>query len=360
MNFLSSFAHRTRAACAALLMLAPSASIGAEQWTATGLLGKSRNLDDSAPRSDADDISGIACAPSSAYPRLCLIVDDEARWAQIAILKDSRLVGGDRISLSRDVHKGRPVELDGEGVAFGDGAFYIAGSHGRPRREEADEDAGAANAKASASRQLFRVVLPEVDMESGRLKGEPKVSPPSTRLSDILQTNPATKAGFDAKLSQGGLSVEGIAIADARMYVGLRQPVGPGGALILSMRAAALFDDGPDDVKTFAVDLGKTSYGAARGVRDLAAQGPDLLILAGPEQNPPRYQRVETGDYSIYRYTPKTGALGFLTDIQGVGSDAKPEALAPLEEKDGRLSVLLLSDSVSQGAPRELRFDYPK
>src|SRR5690349_13315504 len=62
------------------------------------LIGKPRGLDPM----DADkskDVSGIACATTSGFPRICLIVDDETQGAQIVILKKDKLIAGDFIRL---------------------------------------------------------------------------------------------------------------------------------------------------------------------------------------------------------------------------------------------------------------------
>lgn len=344
--------------CLALLVaLTSSSSANADNWTASGLLGKSKKLDASNPKS-SKDVSGIACAATTGFPRVCLVIDDEARSAQVVVLDNQKMIGGSRIHLSDKQFDGEPVELDGEGVAFADGAFIVTGSHGRPRKT--DDGSPEAEAKAQASRQIFRVKLPDIDLETAQLKGDAVVSPPSIKLSEILQTNVATKAAFNKKLAEGGLSVEGIAVSGGLLYVGLRQPVGPQGATILSLPVASVFDGATGAQNNLSVDLGKTSYGAARGVRDLSAYGDDLLILAGPERNPPDGQIVKTGDYAIYRFVLKTGTRSLPKDIDGTNSEAKPEALLPLTEKDGRLSVLVLSDGVSQGAPREISIEFPR
>jgi len=74
------------------------------------------------------DVSGIACEAKPDYPRLCLIVDDETQGVQIIILKKDKMIAGDFIRLTQDSYEGKPLNFDGEGVAYADGAFYVMGS----------------------------------------------------------------------------------------------------------------------------------------------------------------------------------------------------------------------------------------
>ncbi len=68
------------------------------------------------------DISGIACAKPQGFPRSCLVIDDNGQQAQFVTLKDGEIVAGNSIRLIEDALGGQPLELDGEGVAFADGA----------------------------------------------------------------------------------------------------------------------------------------------------------------------------------------------------------------------------------------------
>ena len=76
----------------------------------------------------SEDLSGIACATASGFPRTCLVIDDELQSAQIVTLTDGALMAGRSISLINDTFDGKPMELDGEGVAYADGYFYVIGS----------------------------------------------------------------------------------------------------------------------------------------------------------------------------------------------------------------------------------------
>ena len=45
----------------------------------------------------ATDISGIACMPQTEAARLCLVINDEDKFAQFVKLKEHRVIGGQRI-----------------------------------------------------------------------------------------------------------------------------------------------------------------------------------------------------------------------------------------------------------------------
>src|SRR5262245_60242756 len=94
-----------------------NASANAQTWPVTGrLIGKDGEK--------SVDVSGIACAAAQGFPRSCLVIDDNLQAAQFVTLKNGELIAGDPIRLIDNSHKGKPLELDGEGVAFADGFYY--------------------------------------------------------------------------------------------------------------------------------------------------------------------------------------------------------------------------------------------
>lgn len=299
------------------------------------------------------DVSGLACATASGFPRICLLADDETQGAQIVVLHDGRLVAGDFIRLIDDDFGGEPLELDAEGVAYAEGAFYVAGSHGRPRHRDGGGADAESTAKAAATRKIFRLRFPPgaVD-EVGRLTG-PVAITPSTALSGYLAAQPELAASFDGALDADGLNVEGIAVQGGRLLAGLRGPVMPDGkAAILSLPLAALFDGAAGSAELHRVDLGDR-----RGVRDLTAFEGGFLVLAGPVKDPPG-GGISAGDYEAVWWdgAATTKRLGGLPSF---GAKVKPEALLPLGRANGRLRLLVLFDGPEEGAPRMVEVDLP-
>ena len=83
------------------------------------------------------NLSGIACRKGKGFPRECLVIDDELQSAQFVKLKDGEINAGDRVELTTG------LELDGEGIAYSDGFYYVIGSHGYPRRPDKKADVEA-------------------------------------------------------------------------------------------------------------------------------------------------------------------------------------------------------------------------
>ena len=108
----------------------------------------------------SEDVSGIACTTSKGFPRSCLVIDDNLQKAQFVKLRDGRLVPGDTIKLIRNKFKKKKLELDGEGIAFSKGFYYVIGSHGHPRDSEKKldpvDDRDKIDARIRASSQIVR------------------------------------------------------------------------------------------------------------------------------------------------------------------------------------------------------------
>ncbi|MET0970467.1 MAG: DUF3616 domain-containing protein [Tardiphaga sp.] len=299
------------------------------------------------------DVSGIACDTVMSPPRLCMIVDDETQGAQILLLQEGELTVGQYIPLTNAQYDEKPLELDAEAVAFDSGRFYVIGSHGRARHEDNAAKEAKGNAKAAATRQIFRIDLPvtAVDMASGKLTTQPKIKS-SSALADIFQGLPEIAPWYDRALADNGLTVEGVAVHDKRFYVGLRGPVLGNEAVVVSAVAEAVFDGGPAEPQLHKLLLGRDKRNAPRGVRDIVHHGSGFLVLAGPV-NDPEDGVVEDGDYAIYAWDGASG-LKPIRDLQSYGKKVKPEALLPLDGDTGRQRILLLFDGPEEGLPRPI------
>lgn len=305
----------------------------------------------------SNDVSGIACETTADYPRLCLIVDDETQGVQIIILQKHKLIAGDFIRLTQDSFNGKPLDFDGESVAYDNGSFYVMGSHGQPRHPGKSEAETAA--KAEASRRVFRIRFApnSVDMKTGTFAKSATVTP-STRFFDIIRMQPDLAPWAELPLEKNGVSIEGMAVKDGQLYAGLRGPVIPGkGAVILSAPLGAVFDNRPGQAGIQFLDLGQDTDGKARGIRDMEVFGGGMLIVAGPVNDPPEGQAVKDGDYAIYAATGTS--VRKLMDLKAYGAKDKPEAILPLESHDGVLRALLFFDGPKDGHPTEVDITLP-
>ena len=116
-----------------------------------------------------------------------------------------------------------------------------------------------------------------------------------------------------------------------------------GAAQVIEMDLDFVFGNAQPKAKSHQLKLDPSG-----GVRDLAALGSDILILSGSEDD-------DTGNAAIHLWNGSGGAAQKLCDLPDPpkGSKDKPEALHVLTASDQAVHVLVLSDGVAGGNPRE-------
>lgn len=317
----------------------------------------------------AKDLSGIACItlePGKTYS--CLAVNDENQTAQFARIEGERITAGMEIRLvgedadastlgaKPDVPcpkgEGEFGEFDGEGVAYSAPYFYVVGSHGCARRK---------GKFRLSSFMLARIHVDgegrPIDAQGHLLQGDDmsKAVETTYRIADLLPRADEVGPYFGKMLNADdrGLNIEGIAVGDGQVFLGLRAPSLKGNAFILKTNADELFKPGHDpasataELVTIPIMLGKKT-----GIRDLALL-PDgkLLVLTGAAYESDR-------PYSIYVFDPAQGdAEQVLPERED--QPQRAEAITVLESSAKEVRVLLLFDGALDGAPRELRIPLP-
>ena len=345
--------------CVALVVIAlgPIASF-AGSLSSTELKVKPPLTSDDGDKST--NISGISCMPPTDGRRLCLVIDDEGKLAQTATLEGDRLSGGGKIrifgkkpppgivgaepeavrcSAGGDKFK----DLDGEAVAYDGRDFYVTGSHGCSRHSSKFHPSSFVLAK-----------IPQAVLAKALTAGDDPVDDPtvqtSFRLSEALLLAPHVKDFFAVDLMDAnGLNIEGLLVANGKLYAGLRAPIVAGEAFVIEMPVAPLFDAArpvaQSDVREHPLALGK-----GRGIRDLAPM-PDgrILVLGGPAQD-------GDVDFALYVVDPigdwKPKQIGVIDDVPGSSSETKAEALFVLAQSGSRLEVLVMFDGLKNGGPR--------
>jgi hypothetical protein len=312
------------------------------------------------PGKTAKDISGIACSgePGS-FPRACLAINDENRSAQFLTITRDSIAAGDEVPIigaapspatlgvkptnigvqpaNKCPEEGEFAELDGEGVAFDKGDFYVVGSHGCSRNSK----------KFRLSSFLLARIRPSPTT------GAAATVETTYRLSDALRQGGKIAPRFMRDLTtEKGLNIEGLAVIDGRLFAGLRAPSIGGKAFIVTAQVSDLFAPGktPLSGETGVIEV---PLGANVGIRDLARL-PDgrLLVLAGPtlEQKNVPFQLVAAEP----RQDGKIAALAVLVDeLTDEGKRAKAEAAVVLSVSPAELRVLILFDGLADGGPRE-------
>lgn len=232
-------------------------------------------------------------------------------------------------------------EVDVEGLAYVEGYLWLVGSHSliRSKPELGDGDKKARQQLQQVSRTGNRYLLARIPVKEAN--GTPTLAKKATwdgkklaaaQLRGDDHGNDLTEAlrhdehlgpflGIPGK--DNGFDIEGLAVVGKRIFLGLRGPVLRGWAVILELalkegrKKASLLklkSIGPHGrlYRKHFIHLG------GLGVRDLCAQGSDLLILAGPTMS------LE-GPVRVFLWKG--------------GTDQKGESMVPRKELDHLLDV---------------------
>ncbi|MBB4636724.1 DUF3616 domain-containing protein [Longimicrobium terrae] len=244
-----------------------------------------------------------------------------------------------------DLCGGPDGEVDIEGFAWDPPYLWIAGSHGRKRgkikRGVSDEEGAKSLAKVKIEENryvLARIPLQE-DAEQGGLvprRSCPDPHDPARTLTAARVKGRGHRSALMRALrydehvgaymklpgKDNGFDIEGLEVRDGRVYLGLRGPVLRGWAVALELlpqearregrlRLAPVEDDGTPYRKHF-LDLD------GLGIRELAADGDDMLVLAGPTMG-------VRAPAAVFRWTG-----GLTTDRPRVVRGAELERIAEL------------------------------
>ena len=248
-------------------------------------------------------------------------------------MRNGTIIAGGMIRLISNKYKGERLELDGEGIAYADGYYYVMGSHGHPRDSNHSldpiTDADKIRAKIAASSQIIRVAAQATAISV------------TEKLRAIIAADSVLSPFLDQRLEKNGLTIEGIAVKGGRLFAGFRAPsLDNGRAAILSVALDGLFGTEPADPKLYLLPLGN-----GQGVRDLASHTTGFLVLAGPAA-------AGGGNYGVYWWDGASESIRLLRDLADVtGKKRKAEALLPLDVSPSALRALIFFDREKQGAP---------
>ena len=290
----------------------------------------------------ARDVSGLACMPAANGTQRCLLINDEGSFAQFARIAENRItpdaslpiIGTDAApdTLGQPPQgickmPGRFAELDGEAVAYADGAFYVSGSHGCSRK------------RGEFRLSAFHLARIKVDAE-GSPAGKVELT---YRLSDMLRAaGPAAPFFGRGLMDDNGLNIEGIAVVGDTLWAGLRAPSLGNRGFLIGASLKALFAPGRAPA-TEVPRVFELPAGSNRGIRDLAPL-PDgrLLALLGPAQE-------QSLPYSLMLIDPtKPDVSTPLGDLPARGGD-KAESLTVLPPDAKGLAVLIGYDGPKNG-----------
>jgi hypothetical protein len=259
----------------------------------------------------------------------------------------------------------KTVEADLEGLAYADGALWLVGSHSLKRKKPKTKDSAdkAAQQLAKVSHDGNRYLLARIPMlESGgnwrlarqdgqrsaaRLAGDDR----GNALAKALRDDEHLAPFLDIPGKDNGFDIEGLAIADGRLFLGLRGPVLRGWAVILELEVETDADS-PEILHLKAIAADERPYLkhflqlGGLGIRDLCRHGDDLLILAGPTMDldgPVRVLRWRDGAkrHASGEMIPNE-ALQWVLDIPYGQGDDHAEGMTLFSADGGKTQALLV------------------
>lgn len=232
-------------------------------------------------------------------------------------------------------------EVDVEGLDYKDGYLWLVGSHSLKRKKPKLQD-GAKKAQeqmaltSSDGNRYLLARIPVVERDgtytlakketrngkertAAQLHGNNK----SNDLTEALKEDKHLGSFMGIPSKDNGFDIEGLAVAGARLFIGLRGPVLRAWAVILEVELKE-HNDQPSTLKLKAIGPNDRLYRkhflhlGGLGIRDLCVQGSDLLILAGPTMD-------LDGPVTIFRWSK--------------GTDPKGESVVPASELERVLDV---------------------
>ncbi|WP_375427637.1 DUF3616 domain-containing protein [uncultured Sphingomonas sp.] len=227
---------------------------------------------------------------------------------------DSAWLDHKRLPLDAVLDLDSADEADIEGLAEDDGWLWVLGSHARtrPKIGKGDDDRIDLDAFATLNDTLPRCLLARlplvpdpdapgtmlpVSTDGVRRAGMLRQTKRGNRLARMMAESPLLKPFTLIAAKEGGIDLEGVAVAGTRVAIGMRGPVIQTYAVLLELEIVAK----PSGRLTIAGPLHKRLLELdGLGIRDLKRDGSDLLILGGPTTG-------LDGPCAIYRWTDWLG-----------------------------------------------------
>jgi hypothetical protein len=196
-------------------------------------------------------------------------------------------------------------EIDIEGLDYANHYLWFVGSHSSKRKTIKSDKSEQENVERLATIEVEanRYLLARIPLIDGKLvRSHPHPEKPDKKLTaaklemkktgnlltHYLKDDPHLGAFVTTAIpgKENGFDIEGIAVQQNRIFLGLRGPVLRGWAVILEIEIKN--DDDPTILKLKKIGATGQRYRkhfvnlAGLGIRDLLCVDQDLLILAGP------------------------------------------------------------------------------
>jgi hypothetical protein len=208
-------------------------------------------------------------------------------------------------------------EIDIEGIAYVEPYLWFVGSHSwkrkKPKSDKTDEKNVTRLTKLES--EPNRYLLGRIPLINGELyktftqegaetltAAKLAITPRGNLLMDALVNDSHLGSYIGAAIpgKENGFDIEGLAIYENRIYLGMRGPVLRGWAVMLEIEV----ENSSPELSLKSIGFEGKQYKKhfinlnGLGIRDLCLDGEDLLVLAGPTMDldgPVRIYRLENG-----------------------------------------------------------------
>jgi hypothetical protein len=315
-----------------------------------------------------EDISAVLLTPDKSDKYLWLGSDETATIERLSFVDAQTFDNHKRFHVQDFIELPEPEdqEIDIEGIAYSDYYLWFVGSHSWKRKKPKSDKTDLENiARLSQIKtEANRYILGRIPMIAGELvktwqhPDDPNVQLSAAKLELTKGGNLLTDAlGKDAHLGcfvnatipgkDNGFDIEGIAIYQNRLFLGLRGPVLRGWAIMLEIE---LETSTPELLKLKQIgqeQLYKKHFIHLNGlgIRDLCLDGEDILILAGPTMDldgPVRIYRLQNG---VNLREDTLSKPDMIQEIPYGNLDDHAEGITLFHEITGMPSLLVVYDS---------------
>lgn len=268
-----------------------------------------------------EDISAVLLTLDKSDKYLWLGSDETSTIERLSFVDEQTFDTHKRFHVQDFINLPEPEdqEIDIEGLAYNDYYLWFVGSHSWKRKKPKSNKTDVENIArlAQIKTEANRYILGRIPMIGGELfktcqhPDDPNVELSVAKLELTKEGNLLTDAlEKDAHLGcfvnatipgkDNGFDIEGIAIYQNRLFLGLRGPVLRGWAIMLEIE---LETSGSELLKLKQIgqaQLYKKHFIHLNGlgIRDLCLDGEDILILAGPTMDldgPVKIYRLQNG-----------------------------------------------------------------
>jgi len=259
-------------------------------------------------------------------------------------------------------------EIDIEGLSYSDNYLWLVGSHSLKRSQPKSKRTDLENIRklGEIKAEKNRYILARIPVDGNQLRkscnhpDNPKIKLTAAKLTltkkgnlltEILANDPHLGPFLSSQIpsKDNGFDLEGLAVYQDKIFLGLRGPVLRGWAIILEVSVAES-SSSELKMKKMGDKLYKKHfvYLSGLGVREISVDGEDLLVLAGPTMDldgPVRLFRIENGvklsEESLLRPKP------ILEIPYGEGND-HAEGITLINSSENQKSLLVVYDSPAQ------------